>query len=171
MIGVTNTSMQKTDAFIEIQTKDTRSVLKALYLYNFATLTDWPSNYKSGDFIIAVAGNSKVFEELQKKYSGKGIGSQKISVKKIDISEISSNTIHLLFVSNELSSKVKYCSDKLSSKSTLIVSESSGALRSGAIINFIVDNNKQAYEISKKNAGRHKLVFASKLVNLATRIE
>ena len=54
-----------------VQTKDTRAVLKALYIYNFATLTDWPSDYKSGDFVIGVLGESSVFDELQKKYRGK----------------------------------------------------------------------------------------------------
>lgn len=154
-----------------VQTKDTRAVLKALYIYNFATLTDWPSNYKSGDFVIGVLGESSVFDELQKKYRGKVIGRQKIVVDKVTESEIGSKTIHLLFVPSKYSSKLGNLSSTLKNKSTMIVGENSGSLSSGAVINFIVENNKQSYEISKRNARNRNLVIASKLVDLASRVE
>lgn len=164
-------SLYHSDVVVTSQTKDTRAVLKALYIYNFATLTDWPSSYKSGNFVIGVLGDSKVFDELQKKYRGKVIGRQKIVVEKISVDEISNKTVHLLFIASDQASKTNMLSNKLQDKSTLIVSEKNGSLSSGAVINFIVDNNKQAYEISRKNAKLRKLVIASKLVDLASRVE
>ncbi len=50
--------------------RDTPSILKALYIYNFATLTDWPSDYRKGDFVIGVLSSSdNVYNELKKKYN------------------------------------------------------------------------------------------------------
>ena len=77
--------------------KDTQSVLKSLYLYNFASLTDWPSNYKKGDFIIGVLSkDNKVYGELKKKYEDKRIGGQDIRiVNYANVGEI--DKVNLLF--------------------------------------------------------------------------
>ena len=50
---------------------DTRAIYKALFIYNFATLVDWPADYRKGDFNIGIYGDDNtVFSELSKKYSG-----------------------------------------------------------------------------------------------------
>lgn len=153
--------------------KDTRNVLKALYIYNFATLVDWPSDYRKGDFIVGIYGsNESLFQELSSKYSGKAIGSQEIVVKKFSkASEI--DKAHILYLSVEKSDEITNFSTKFKSKSTLLITEKEGYLNKGAIINFVIDkenNNKQSYEISRGNAKKHNLIIASKLESLAVRV-
>ena len=150
--------------------KDTQSVVKALYLYNFAISIDWPKEFKNGDFVIGVYGNSKVYDELVKKYKGKPIGAQTIKIKKFTSSS-SISKCHMLFVDRDKSSEISSLSKKLKPYSTLIVSEYSNSLNSGAIINFVVKNNKQTYDISKRNAKQYKLVVSSKLIELANSVE
>ena len=147
--------------------RDTQSTLKALYIYNFATLTDWPSSYKKNDFIIAVvSSNSNVFNEIYKKYNGKSIGGQKIrTVKYADASNIENPNI--LFLDKSSNGIIRTVNDKLKNKSTLFITNKSGGLNSGAIINFVEINNKQSYEINVKNAKRKKLVIAERLIDLA----
>lgn len=154
--------------------RDTRSIYKALFIYNFATLVDWPSEYRKGDFIIGVYGNgNSVHSELLKKYNGKAIGAQKITVKKYNsISEIKT-VPHILYLTEEKSDKITSVSSKYSRKSSLLITEKEGYLNKGSIINFVIDrkkNNKQSYEISKINAKKHKLVIASKLTSLAVKV-
>ncbi len=152
------------------QIKDTRSVVKALYIYTFATLIDWPVEYRKGNFIIGVYGSQDaVYNELNKKYSGKSIGKQKIQVKRFrSKSEI--NKAHILYVTEDRSAQVTSLSSKFKSKSTLLVTEKEGYLSKGSVINFVVEGNKQKYEINKKNAKRHNLTIADKLAGLAVRV-
>ncbi len=154
--------------------KDTRSIYKALFIYNFATLVDWPSEYRKGDFVIGVYGEGNtVYNELQKKYNGKAIGSQEIIVKKFNsISEIKM-VPHILYLTEEKSDNITKLSSKYKGKSSLLITEKPGLLNKGAVINFVIDkarNNKQSYEISKSNAKKHKLVIASKLTSLAVKV-
>lgn len=151
--------------------KDTQSVIKALYLYNFAISTDWPNQFKKGDFVIGVYDDDNVYDELVKKYRGKPIGGQKITIKKFS-SYSSISKCHILFVDKGNSSKLNQISRKLKPYSTLIVTEGgSSAFNSGAVINFVVKNNKQTYDISKRNAKKYDLVISSRLIELANNVE
>jgi hypothetical protein len=152
------------------QMKDTRSPIKALYLYNFATLIDWPSDYRKGDFVIGVYGNKEgVYENLKGKYEGKAIGSQEIVVKSYtSVSQISK--AHILYVTPTKSSAITSLNSKVKSESTLVVTEKDGYLNKGAAINFVLNGTSQKFEISKSNAKKHKLVIADRLLKLASKV-
>jgi len=152
------------------QITDTRSVVKAMYIYTFATLVEWPAERRTGDFIIGVYGEkTAVYDELIKKYAGKSIGSQKIVVKNFrNKAEVKS--CHILYVTEERTNELTELSASLSTENTLLVGERSGALSKGAIINFIIEGNQQKYEINKTNARNHKLVIADKLSDLAASV-
>jgi hypothetical protein len=149
---------------------DTRSVVRALYIYTFATLVEWPEEKRTGDFVIGVFGTKDgVYAELDKKYSGKSIGSQKIVLKNYT----SSNNIgdcHILYVTDINTPYLKTLSQSVSKNNTLLVAEKTGALGKGAIVNFIVEGNQQKYEINKSNAKKHNLVIADKLSDLAAKV-
>ena len=153
----------------EVDVKDYSYRLKAAFIYNFATLVDWPSNRKTGDFIIAVYGDENVYQELKTRYSVKSVGSQKVKVVKYSsAAEIAKS--HILFIGEEKGKDLTTAKSKISSYNTLLVSESKGGLSKGAIINFIGPGGVN-YEISKTNAKKHNLVVASRLLNLAKKVE
>lgn len=152
------------------QIKDTRSVAKALFLYNFATLIDWPEDYRKGNFVIGVLATSNdVYNELNTKYKGKSIGSQEIVVQKYS-SRTEIEKAHILFLGEDKSDQITALTTQLKTKSTLIVTEKEGYLSKGAVINFVLDGSKQAYEISKPNAKKYNLVIATKLTSLAYKV-
>lgn len=152
-----------------VDVKDYSYRLKAAFIYNFATLVDWPSNRKTGEFIIAVYGDEPVYQELKSRYSVKSVGSQKVKVVKYtSAAEISKS--HILFVGEEKGRDLGTAKSKTSSYNTLLVSEAKGGLQKGAVINFIGPGGVN-YEISKSNAKKHKLVVASRLLNLAKKVE
>jgi hypothetical protein len=152
------------------QMPDTRSVVRALYIYTFATLVEWPQEKRSGKFVIGVFGEtSGVYTELNKKYSGKSIGSQEIVIKNYKSTQ-EINEAHILYVSPENSKYLKTIVQTTVKENTLLVSESDGGLGKGSIVNFIVDGNQQKYEINKTNAKKHKLVIAEKLSDLAANV-
>ena len=146
--------------------KDANARLKALYLYNFARNVDWPTDYKSGNFVIGVVGSTQVYNKLVELYSSKSIGSQPIEIKQFaSVSAI--GKCHLLYVPLEQQDKLNEVLKRQNKSSSLIVTESDGALGDGAVINFLVVDNKLKYELNKKDAARRKLVIGENLVNLA----
>lgn len=152
------------------QMKDTRSPVKALYIYNFATLIDWPTEYRKGDFIIGVYGSKEgVYDNLKMKFEGKAIGSQEIVVKSFSSSSQISKT-HILYVTPKNSSQISSLNSQFKGKSTLIVTEKDGNLNKGAAINFVVKGTSQKFEINKSNAKKHKLIIADRLLNLAVNV-
>ncbi|MDX1348794.1 MAG: YfiR family protein [Putridiphycobacter sp.] len=147
--------------------RDTQSTLKALYIYNFATLTDWPSSYKKNDFTIAIlSSNDYVYKELTKKYNGKSIGGQKIQIVRY-LSPDHIEEPNILFLDKSSSKLLSAVNTKLKSTSTLFITNKPNALNMGAIINFVEIDNKQSYEINVRNAKKKKLVIASRLIDLA----
>ena len=152
------------------QIRDTRSTLKALYVYTFATLVDWPKEYKKGNFVIGVYGNNEgVLGELKTKYSGKSIGSQEIEVVKYS-SKSAIKKPNILYISSDKNDQLVSLTNDFKAKSTLMVTEKSGSLTKGADINFVLDGAKQTYEVNMKNTKKHKLVVASKLTSLAYKV-
>lgn len=154
----------------EIPKEDAQIKLRALYMYNFATLIDWPKEFKQGDFLIGIVNENNLFEEMLAKYSNKMIGSQPIRIKRFNtVAEVTQ--CHIVYLASDVSDKTPEIAKKYRSKSTLIVTEKEGKLKDGATINFIIRNNKLSYEISKGNANKSKLIIGSKLETLAFKVE
>jgi len=156
---------------LSMQTQpDVNSRVKALYVFNFTNMVEWPSDLKKGTFNIGVLGESNnLFTELS-KYNSKSVGSQTIKVNHFAESA-SVTQCHILYVTKEQSDKTAALVKKFKSKGTLIISEKEGALKEGAIINFVIRNNRQSYELSKTNAVKHKLIIGKQLTELAAKVE
>ncbi len=150
--------------------ENAQAKIRAIYLFQIATLTDWPAQYKNGSFIIAVYGDDKVFEELKKNHGSKTVGSQPIKIKKFNsIDEI--DRCHVIYISPDKTSGVSEIVRKIQSSSTLIATESTGMLKSGAVVNFVIRNNMPRYEVSKANATKYKLYLTSQVTEKAVNVE
>ena len=151
-------------------TKDVNLRVKAVYVYKFAQYVDWPKSFKTGDFIIGVFGDDKLYTEMQTSYSNKMIGNQTIKIKKYEtVADV--EQCHILFVAEKNSDKVSDMVKKYKSKSTLIVTEKEGKMKDGSIINFIMKDGKLKYEVSKTNATKHNLTVGQTLTSIADKVE
>lgn len=147
--------------------KATEAKIKVVYLYNFTKYIQWPSEYRSGDFIIGVLnGNTQMLSELNRMAASRTAGAQKFSIKNYKtVAEISKcNLLFLPESSNNLLSDVL---KKVKGFSTLLVTESVGDAKKGASINFVFQDNKQEFELNKANAEKCHLVVSSSLSALA----
>jgi hypothetical protein len=139
---------------------------QAMFIYNFSRLVEWPTSYKSGQFIIGVIGASATYNELKTYTANKAVGSQKIVVKKFE-SAAEIGQCHILFVPFNKTKQMSEITSTLGSKSTLLICEKNGAVDSGAAINFIVIGDKLKFEVSMGNATSKNIKMSSKLSEMA----
>ena len=145
--------------------------LKASYIYNFTKYINWPDKYKEGNFVIGVLGTSTFYNDLTALLSTKTVGSQKFEIKSFTSAESVSGICHILFVPVENSSMLPDVLKKMKGKSTLIVTEKPGLAKQGSAINFVVENNKQKFELNKSNIEKYSLKVSSTLTSLAIAVE
>jgi len=147
------------------------SKIKATFIYNFTKYIDWPEKYKQGNFVIGVLGTTSFYNDLTTLLSKKSVGEQKFEIKSYTNTQSVSSVCHILFITSENSFMLPEVIKKLKDKSTLIVTEKSGLAKQGSGINFIVENNKQRFELNKSNVEKYNLRISSTLTALAIAIE
>lgn len=145
--------------------------LKASFIYNFTKYIDWPEKYKEGNFVIGVLGTSAFYNDLTALLSTKTVGNQKFEIKSFTSAESVAGICHILFIPAENSAMLPDILKKMKGKSTLIVTEKSGLAKQGSAINFIVENNKQRFELNKTNIAKYNLKVSSTLFALAIQVE
>lgn len=154
----------------EFKGKDTAAMVKASYLYNFSKFIDWPTEYKSGNFVISVMGGGNLHQELVKKYNNKQIGSQQIEIRKLS-KTLNISPCHVLFIGAEHVDMLSDISKALNGQPILIVAEQDGSLEKGAILNFVVIDSQYRFEVDLKNAEDRELFIGSTIKSLALRVQ
>jgi hypothetical protein len=145
--------------------------IKATFIYNFTKYIDWPDKYKEGSFVIGILGTTTFYNDLTALLSTKTAGNQKFIIKSYPDAESLNGTCHILFIPAENSTWLPNVLKKIQGKCTLIITEKSGLAKQGAAINFIVENNKQRFELNKTNIEKYNMKVSSTLVALAKKIE
>jgi hypothetical protein len=139
---------------------------QAMFLYNFSRLVEWPTNYRSGPFIIASLGATPVADELKTYTSGKKVGTQEIQI--ITYKTIQDITdCHILFIPFGKTKQMAEIIAAVQNKSILIITEKTGALKEGAGINFILLSDKIKFEINGDNITKYGLKYSAKLQEMA----
>lgn len=140
--------------------------LHTVFLYNFTKHIEWPADYRKGNFVIGVLGNSPIVGELKALASAREVSGQPIEVKKFtDVDDITQ--CHILYIPQDQSDEIGAVLRKVRDFSTLIVTDKKGLARNGAAINFVVDGSKQKFELNKSNATKYGLKVSSDLERLA----
>ena len=147
------------------------SKIKATFIYNFTKYIDWPDKYKEGNFVIGVIGANAFYNELTGLLQKKTVGNQKFEIKSFTSEDAVSGFCHIIFIPAENSSMLPEVLKKTKGKSTLIVTEKSGLAKQGSAINFIIENNKQRFELNKNNVEKYNLKISSTLSALAIAVE
>src|SRR5512133_716278 len=139
---------------------------QSLFIYNFSRMIEWPASYRTGNFIIGILGTSEVAGELENYTKGKKVGTQDIQVIRYKTpAEI--QQCHILFVPFVRTKQLPEVVSTLGTKSTLIITEKSGALTEGSAINFIILDDKMKFELKADNATKYGIKFSSKLQEMS----
>lgn len=152
---------------VESQAQETNYAVHANIIYHFTKYIDWPSYKKNGDFVIGIVGDSPLYDELKSSTEGKTVSGRRIIIRQFS-SSASSFNCHILFISNEESSRLKKIVTSIGDAPVLLVSEGSGMATKGSCINFKISQERLKLEINKTSIEKRGLSIATELLQLGT---
>jgi hypothetical protein len=137
---------------------------KSIFIYNFTKYINWPP--KAGNFVVTVFDQPKLAAELEDIATKKTVGTLTMEVKKINsVSGI--NNCHILFLSASKSEILPEVVEKCKQLKILLVTEKEGSCAKGAAINFITQDGKLKFEVSKNNIISSGLEVSNDLIRLS----
>jgi hypothetical protein len=78
--------------------------------------------------------------------------------------------VQVLFVGRQEEARLKRLLDDVRARPVLTVTEASGALNAGSIINFVLQDNRLRFEIALGTAERNGLKLSSRLLAVALQV-
>jgi len=143
--------------------------VKALFLLNFAKYVDWPAEAfadPGSPIVIAVLGESKVTQEMQKMLAGRNANGRPIVLRHLASGE-DPGGCHILFITAAEQPHASAILSKLGHASVLTVGESNDFLDCGGIINLARRDQKVALEVDLNAARNSGITISSKLLSVA----
>lgn len=126
----------------------TKKNAKALFIYQFTKLIDWPAETKTGMFRIGVMGSFESYKQIMDVAMGRNVGRQNIEVMNLmGIDQLSLADFHILVVCKEFCTpdKLKDINTRLSGKNTLIIAHKANYPGNYVDIGFEVNGQKIKY--------------------------
>ena len=146
--------------------------LKALFLYNFTQLVEWPAEaFKAptDPVTVCILGTNPFAQELDKALQGKHLERHPLAWRAIN-SFAEATACHIVFISAPAAKRVRTLfENKFECKVTgvLTVGESQGFAVSGGVANFKLKDDRLVLEINVAEAQREGLRISAKLLRLA----
>jgi hypothetical protein len=143
-------------------------LIKAAFLYNFATFVEWPTDAFTGadDPIVFCIDGDAAFEAANDALTDKSVNDRKIRVVKMK--NITQPPLcHILFLSAQNSSPILNRDRAITAHSTLIVSDRPEIAEIGGIVNLVIVDNKIRFDVNLPAARRARLQISARLLKLA----
>ncbi len=141
-----------------------------VFFYNFTKYIEWPTTYKEGDFIMAVYGESEITELLKEMAEIKKVGVNAIKIISVDRNSLNQK-INLLFVPDSQAANFNNIKSALGNKPTLLIAETEGLGKQGAMINFKDVGGKLRFEINTPAINRNGLKVSTELARFGEEIK
>ena len=152
---------------------DVEYAVKAAYLYKFAGYVEWPASAfhdASEPMVIGVIGADKLMTELKQQLAGLSVNGHPLVVAPLKPGQAASGT-QILFIGREENGDLKRLLSAVQSRPVLTVTEATGGLGDGSVINFVLADNKVRFEISLAGAERNGLKVSSRLLSVALQVQ
>ena len=146
--------------------------IKAAYLFKFAGYVEWPPDTQSGaqePFIIGVLASDPFADELARITAGRTIADRPIRVRRIKADEPLGD-VDILFVGEHDRKRLDQLLVPARQLPILTVTETTGAIAAGSIINFTTENQRVRFEVSLPAAEQSRLKLSSRLLAVAAHV-
>lgn len=161
-------------SFVGVKSQERTDVdkYKALFTVNFARFIGWDDVNREGDFVIGVLKDATIARKISQNTTGKKFGFQEIVVKEFKkVDDITDCQMLYIGSSYYLNKKnMALIKPKISQTPTLIISEAKNGIVVGAMINFVVVDNKLRFEVDVENILNGGLQISNALTGLTNAI-
>lgn len=147
--------------------------IKASYIYKLAAYIDWPpggDGTGSAPFIIGIVDADSVADELKKLGAAYPLKSRPVQVRQLTVGA-SLAGLQLLYIGHHASRNARTLFDSIAAQPVLTMTESTGSLTSGSIINLVQVDERIRFEVSLSQAEARRLKISARLLDVAYRIE
>jgi hypothetical protein len=144
--------------------------VKAAFLFRFLSFVEWPPHAlgaPGAPLVIAVLGADDLHSELQTIVAGRTVNDRPVAVQRVKEGERPSRA-HVLFVGRNASSRLRGLATV---PDLLLVSESEGALEQGALINFLIRDERVRFEVAPDEAERRGLRIGARMLAVALHVK
>lgn len=150
----------------------TEERVEAAYLHKFLNYADWPpAAFPRADtpYVIGVAGDDAVADELAHIAAGRSVNNRGVIVKRV-LPGDSLNDLHMLFIGPAEQARQAQWLRQAKGRPILTVTDADGALEQGAIINFRTVDDRVRFEVSVDAAEQSDIRLSSRLFTVATNV-
>ena len=141
--------------------------IKAAFLYNFITYTEWPVETGS-DLNLCVYGDDP-FGELLDAVQGRAVGTRELSVHSIDELDRVQDC-QVVFIAGSGRDDLQSVLGTTNGRPVLTVADTPGAIHRGVMLNMKMRDGRVTFEANLGAARINGLRISSKLLQLATEV-
>lgn len=146
--------------------------VQAAYLHRFLNYVEWPpAALPQADtpYVIGVAGDDTVADELARIAAGRSVNNRGVIVKRL-LPTDSLNGVHMLFIGSGERGRQAGWLRVAKGQPILAVTATEGGLDQGSAINFQVVEGRVRFEVSVDAAEHGGLRLNSRLFSVATNV-
>lgn len=143
--------------------------LKAVCLFNFAQFVEWPTNAfvsTNSPIIIGLLGVDPFGSFLDETVQGETIHGRRVVVERYRRVE-EATSCHILYIAQSETRGLERITSALADKPVLSVSDIEDSARHGAMIEFVIQNNKIKLRVNLSVVTPARLTLSSKLLRVA----
>ena len=144
---------------------DAMDQFKAVYLFNFAKLTNFPAAASPDVLTMCFIGASGVRERIARDVSGKSIGMRRVAVRALDPAQraVDCNVLYI----DAATARAAFAMPAYA----LTVSDAHDFLHHGGVIELFAQGNRLRFNINLDAARQAGLKISSSLLDLASNVE
>ena len=147
--------------------------VKAAFLYNFVKFVEWPSVLSESNqkpIVIGILGPDPFGPVLDQTFADKMVKGRRFELRRYrDVQEL--QLPHVLFVSPAMKRDWSKVLGAVQGTPVMTVSDEGGFVKSGGIIELLLEDNKIRFDINLNEGKRSGLKISAQLLQLARRVE
>jgi hypothetical protein len=146
------------------------SVVKAVFLLNFARFTEWPERAAKGPLTLCVLGDPDVAASLDGLIGDRPINGRDVSVASIETFRIV-RSCHLLYVPGEDPARIAEALGAVAALHVFTVGDGDLLARTGGVAALLAEDGRIRFGINPDALHRAGLRVSSKMLGLARLIK
>jgi hypothetical protein len=147
--------------------------VKAASIYKFLSYVEWPPGTftaPNAPFVIGVMNADELADELERITAGRLAGEHPLVIRRVKPGDPHTGQ-HVLFVGRAAGESLAQVFKNTPHKGLLTISETTGGLGQGSVINFRLHEGRVRFEVSLATAEKNNLKISSRMLPVAILVQ